>query len=174
MDEWAGHVEGNASDVVAMTNPRTSATDEPSSRPEPVQPPQQERNGLIKLQETEPFLCLDDFRTKIAPDKMIHVITDSGSQLNPGNAGWGAPTRQNQKCTWFHEHYNHATNNAMELRAGIEALAILPDKMHVLTSTDLAYVKKGITEWMGNWVQHRETSRGMPLWPLRGSRPACR
>jgi hypothetical protein len=39
----------------------------------------------------------------------------------------------------------------MELRAVIEALRNPPEDMHVWISTDSAYVKRGITEWVPRW-----------------------
>jgi ribonuclease HI len=39
----------------------------------------------------------------------------------------------------------------MELRAVIEALRVLPDNIHVSVSTNSAYVKRGITEWLPGW-----------------------
>jgi ribonuclease HI len=55
-------------------------------------------------------------------------------------------------------------NNAMELRAVIEALRIIPEGMHVWISTDSAHVKKGITEWMGTWIKRGwKTVNGTPV-----------
>jgi ribonuclease HI len=62
---------------------------------------------------------------------MIHVVTDGVARPNPGSAGWGPIIRQNERCTWLFGHYDHATNNAMELRAEIEALPVLPEGMNV-------------------------------------------
>jgi ribonuclease HI len=36
----------------------------------------------------------------------------------------------------------------MEIRAVVEASRVLAEGMHVWVSTDSAYVKKGITEWL--------------------------
>jgi ribonuclease HI len=47
----------------------------------------------------------------------------------------------------------------MELRAVTEMLSILPEWMHVWVSTDSAYVKMGITEWMGNWIANKWRTR---------------
>jgi ribonuclease HI len=47
-----------------------------------------------------------------------------------------------------------ATNNAMEILAVTEALANIPDGMHVWIMTDSAYVKNGITQWVPNWIRN--------------------
>jgi ribonuclease HI len=51
-------------------------------------------------------------------------------------------------------HYELATNSAMEIRAVVEALRVLPDGVHVWVSTDSAYVKKGVAEWLPNWERN--------------------
>jgi ribonuclease HI len=43
------------------------------------------------------------------------------------------------------------TNNRMELTAAIVALESLKRPCQVQLTTDSQYVKKGITEWIGNW-----------------------
>jgi ribonuclease HI len=43
------------------------------------------------------------------------------------------------------------TNNRMELRAAIEALASLKEPCEVNLTTDSQYVLKGITEWISQW-----------------------
>jgi ribonuclease HI len=42
----------------------------------------------------------------------------------------------------------------MELRALIKALRRLPDGFHVLISTDSAYLKRRITEWLPGWISN--------------------
>jgi ribonuclease HI len=95
---------------------------------------------------------------------MIHVITDGGSNPNPGPAGWGGVISRNGKCTFKFGHHAHARDNAMEIHAVVEALHILPADIHVWVSTDSAYVKKGITEWLPKWVRnHWRNSNGAPV-----------
>jgi ribonuclease HI len=85
---------------------------------------------------------------------MIHVATDGGTKPNPGSAGWGALIRQNGCCTYNGEHYDHPTNNLMELMAVIEAMRIIPEQMHLWVMTDSAYVKNGITQWLPIWIRN--------------------
>jgi ribonuclease HI len=53
------------------------------------------------------------------------------------------------------------TNNRMELKAAIEALAALKESCRVALYTDSVYVRSGITEWL-------------PAWRARGWRTAAR
>jgi hypothetical protein len=89
-----------------------------------------------------------DIHPLLEPDKLIHVMTDGGANPNPGLAGWGAIIRQNGTFAWNFGHCSHASNNAMELRAVIEALRNIPDGMDVWVSTDSVSIKRGITEWI--------------------------
>ena len=59
----------------------------------------------------------------------------------------------------------HTTNNRMELRAVIEALASLTDdRTHVRIHTDSQYVQKGITEWLPAWKRRSwRTSDNKPV-----------
>jgi ribonuclease HI len=72
-----------------------------------------------------------DFPGSRQVDMMIHVATDGGANPNPGPAGHGIVIRQNGRSTFNFGHYDHATNNAMEIRAVFDALRVLLDQMHV-------------------------------------------
>jgi ribonuclease HI len=102
----------------------------------------------------EMLINSDEIPTTLDRSKFVHVITDGGARPNPGSAGWGAIIRQNGKFAWTFGHCNNASNNAMELRAVIEALRCLPDGMHVWISTDSCYVKRGLVEWLAGWIAH--------------------
>jgi ribonuclease HI len=94
-----------------------------------------------------------EFPTKVEVDKFVHVITDGGARPNPGSAALGAILRQNGRFAVNFGHGSRALNNAMELRAVIQALSILPNDLHIWVMTDSAYVKNGILEWLPNWIQ---------------------
>jgi ribonuclease HI len=85
---------------------------------------------------------------------MVHIVTDGGARPNPGSGGWGALMRQSGHYAINWGHWDLTTNNAMELLAVTEALANLPDGMHVWVMTDSAYVKNGITQWVPNWIRN--------------------
>jgi ribonuclease HI len=82
----------------------------------------------------------------IDQEKMVHVVTDGGANPNPGSAGWGAMFRQNKRFTMMWKHFDHATNNTMELREAAEALKYHPAGMNVWITTDLQYARKGSSE----------------------------
>jgi ribonuclease HI len=67
----------------------------------------------------------------IDQEKMIHVVIDGWANSNPGAAGWGSLFRQSRHFTMQWKHFDHATNNTMELRAAAEALKYLPVDMNV-------------------------------------------
>jgi ribonuclease HI len=56
------------------------------------------------------------------------------------------------------------TNNRMELRAVIEALAALKRPCAVTLHLDSQYVRKGITEWLAGWkAKGWRTASGQPV-----------
>jgi ribonuclease HI len=59
-------------------------------------------------------------------DKMVTMTTDGGARPNPGNTGWGVLIRENGKSICLRKHYDHASNNAMEISAVIAGLNFLP------------------------------------------------
>jgi ribonuclease HI len=95
-----------------------------------------------------------EFRQRVEKDKMVHVVTDGGARPNPGSGGWGVLMRQSGHYAINWGHWYMTTNNAMELLAVTEALANLPDGMHVWVMTDSAYVKNGITQWVPTWIRN--------------------
>jgi ribonuclease HI len=57
-----------------------------------------------------------------------------------------------------------STNNRMELMAAIRALESLKRPCRVQLTTDSVYVKKGITDWLGNWKRKGwKTAAGKPV-----------
>ncbi len=62
------------------------------------------------------------------------------------------------------------TNNRMELRAAIEALACLREFCEVAFHTDSEYVRQGISEWIRGWKRRgwltvdRQPVRNADLW----------
>jgi ribonuclease HI len=95
-----------------------------------------------------------EFRQRVERDKMVHVVTDGGARPNPGAGGWGVLMRQSGHYAINWGHWDMTTNNAMEILAVTEALANLPDGMHVWITTDSAYVKNAITQWVPTWIRN--------------------
>lgn len=85
--------------------------------------------------------------------KTIEIFTDGACRGNPGPGGWGALLRYNKIEKTLNGSADHTTNNRMELTAAIQSLAALKSSCHVIMTTDSEYVKKGITEWLPNWLK---------------------
>ncbi|QQD19924.1 ribonuclease HI [Spongiibacter nanhainus] len=81
----------------------------------------------------------------------IEIFTDGACRGNPGPGGWGALLRSGSREKSLYGGERDTTNNRMELTAAIEGLKALKRPCKVVLTTDSQYVRKGITEWMGNW-----------------------
>ena len=88
----------------------------------------------------------------------VTVYTASSCETNPGRGGWGAVLHydarppayvRDERELWGGEAYT--TNNAMELRAAIEALEDLEEPFRVTLYTDSEYLRMGITKWLATW-----------------------
>ena len=100
----------------------------------------------------------------------VEIYTDGACKGNPGPGGWGALLRYNNNEKTLKGAEPMTTNNRMELRAAIEALASLTRRCKVDLTTDSQYVRKGITEWMINWKKknwhtaNRKPVKNADLW----------
>ncbi len=102
--------------------------------------------------------------------KHVEIFTDGACRGNPGPGGWGALLRYDghERELWGGEP--ETTNNRMELTAAIRALETLTRPCDVVLTTDSEYVRKGITEWIGNWKRRgwktagRQPVKNVDLW----------
>ncbi len=87
--------------------------------------------------------------------KDISIYTDGACSGNPGPGGWGTiivyPDGSEDILSGGE---SKTTNNRMELAAVIEGLKKTPTGTCGVVVTDSEYVKKGITEWIKNWVRN--------------------
>jgi len=95
--------------------------------------------------------------------EIVDVYTDGACKGNPGPGGWGVLLRWNAHEKELFGGEPNTTNNRMELRAVIEALAALKRDSSVRLHTDSKYVLDGITTWIHNWKK-----RG---WKTAGKKP---
>ena len=84
-------------------------------------------------------------------DKVVEIFTDGACSGNPGPGGWGAILRWKGHEKELNGGEPETTNNRMELMAAISALETLKRPMRVVLTTDSAYVKNGITQWLAGW-----------------------
>ena len=89
----------------------------------------------------------------------LTAYTDGACSGNPGPGGWGALLVASRDGAVVKERElkggaADTTNNRMELMAAIHALEALERPSVVTVVTDSAYVKGGITEWLGGWKRN--------------------
>ena len=83
----------------------------------------------------------------------IEIFTDGACRGNPGPGGWAALLRCGNIEKFLSGAERDTTNNRMELTAAIEGLAALKRPSRATLTTDSQYVRRGITQWIGNWKQ---------------------
>lgn len=91
----------------------------------------------------------------------VTIYTDGACSPNPGPGGWAAILlHQKKRPRELSGAEDGTTNNRMELRAAIEALAVLPASHQVRLFTDSKYLKKGICEWLPGWERRGWQTQG--------------
>ncbi|MCW9698569.1 MULTISPECIES: ribonuclease HI [unclassified Avibacterium] len=96
--------------------------------------------------------------------KHIDVFTDGSCLGNPGRGGIGILLRYKQHEKQISQGYFKTTNNRMELRAVIAALASLKEPCQVTLHSDSQYMKNGMTKWIFNWKKNNwKSSTGKPV-----------
>ncbi len=86
--------------------------------------------------------------------KVVTIYADGACKGNPGTGGWGAWLQAGEVEREIFGGEANTTNNRMELRAVIEALASLKRDCDVIVYTDSSYVQKGISEWIHGWKRN--------------------
>lgn len=84
----------------------------------------------------------------------VTIYTDGGADPNPGPGGWGVVLIHDSSGRVKELSGGEAdtTNNRMELTAAIKALEALNKPCEVRFFTDSEYLRRGITEWLPDWV----------------------
>ncbi len=99
----------------------------------------------------------------------LFAYTDGACSGNPGPGGWGVLLIAREGDAVVRERTLSGgealtTNNRMELMAAISALETLSRPSRLTLITDSAYVKNGVTEWMGGWKRNGwKTSANKPV-----------
>ena len=96
--------------------------------------------------------------------KQVEIHTDGACLGNPGPGGWAALLRYGSTERELVGGEADTTNNRMELMAAIAGLEALKTACEVVLHTDSQYVKKGIGEWLPNWIRRGwKTAAGEPV-----------
>ena len=93
----------------------------------------------------------------------VVIYTDGSCDPNPGQGGWAALIIWDGKKKMLAGAELATTNNRMELQAALQALKSLKTKEKVCLHTDSQYLRKGITEWMENWISRGWKRKGGEL-----------
>jgi ribonuclease HI len=102
--------------------------------------------------------------------KAVEAFTDGACRGNPGPGGWGVVLRSGTRVKELNGGHPMTTNNRMELKGAIEALAALKERCRVDLYTDSTYVRSGITEWLPAWrargwqTADRKPVKNQDLW----------
>lgn len=100
----------------------------------------------------------------------VEIYADGACKGNPGTGGWGALLVAGGHEKELCGGERNTTNNRMELKAVIEALAALNRPCDITVYTDSQYVQKGISEWIHGWKARgwktaaREPVKNVDLW----------
>jgi ribonuclease HI len=85
----------------------------------------------------------------------VTVYTDGACSGNPGPGGWAAIISEDGAERVVAGAEPHTTNQRMELRAAIEALAALSDARRVALYTDSSYVMNCFRDrWWERWERN--------------------
>ena len=109
----------------------------------------------------------------------VIIYADGACKGNPGLGGWGALLRFGPVEREIFGGEANTTNNRMELRAVIEALAVLSRNCKVIVYTDSSYVQKGISEWIHGWKRNgwrtadKKPVKNEDLWRQLDASVAC-
>ena len=93
----------------------------------------------------------------------IEIYTDGACDPNPGSGGWAALIIRDGKEQILKGGEAHTTNNRMELTAAIESLNKSQKSDRISIYTDSQYLKRGIEEWMENWIVRNWKRKGGKL-----------
>lgn len=100
---------------------------------------------------------------KINSKSDVVVYTDGACDPNPGRGGWGAIIIHQSQEKILKGHEVYTTNNRMELTAALQALKAIPAGGSVTIFTDSQYLKRGIEEWIPNWMARNWRRKGGKL-----------
>src|SRR5690606_6405406 len=90
-----------------------------------------------------------------AVQKRVDIYTDGACSGNPGPGGWGALLLFGPHEREISGFEPQTTNNRMELRAAVEALAALKEPCDVTIHTDSAYLQRAFADgWIERWQKN--------------------
>ncbi len=92
------------------------------------------------------------------------LFADGSARPNPGPGGWGVVAVYNDEVvTQRYGSEPDTTNNRMELRALIEAYALLEASSEAVIYTDSQLCVNTITQWAAGWERRGWKRKGGPI-----------
>ncbi len=115
----------------------------------------------------EENLTVAEARAKYSTGPASGVFTDGSASPNPGPGGWGVVWVDDGRIvSEKHGHDPDTTNNRMELRALIEAFAMLPEDARISVYTDSRLCVNTITRWAPGWERRGWKKKTGPIMNL--------
>jgi len=88
-------------------------------------------------------------------NKSVTIFTDGAAKGNPGPGGYGVVISYPDRIVELGGHATKTTNNEMELKAVVEALAeVALAGLPIAIYTDSKYVVEGATGWIFGWQKN--------------------
>ncbi|WP_083467755.1 ribonuclease H family protein [Methylobacterium tarhaniae] len=132
-----------------------------------------QRIKIMNRQKTKPTSRATSAANCVAANKnrgksqsdAYRAYADGSSLYNPGPAGWAVLIiKPDGTREMLVGSAALATNNAMELRAAIEALKAMPSNATGVLLSDSEYVVKGVTSWRKGWeAKGWRNAKGQPV-----------
>jgi ribonuclease HI len=92
--------------------------------------------------------------------KTVEIYTDGACKGNPGPGGFGVLLKYGKYRKKISGGVRWTTNNRMELRALVEALAALKEPVHARIHTDSQYLIGGLGKgWIKKWKRNNWQTR---------------
>lgn len=103
--------------------------------------------------------------------KKVYIFTDGSCNTKSGDGAWAYLLDYNGHRKQAAKFVANTTNNRMELKAAVEALASLKEACQVVLTTDSQYLKRAFTDgWLNKWQKNgwqtanRKDVKNKDLW----------
>jgi ribonuclease HI len=92
--------------------------------------------------------------------RRVTIYSDGACEPNPGQGGWAALLLYGNREKVLSGAEADTTNNRMELTAAVRSLQALKEPCRVDFFTDSEYLRRGITQWLPDWLRRGWKRKG--------------